>query len=127
MGSFLEKNIQTFIELQQRLQEQSRALYGDNPMLMGEAWTQFLKMQGPAIQALMSSYLEQSANAFFEMQTQLQRQTRNLFGAFPFSGFSSGGATQAPPSQPPEEQAGGSSPEEREDRDEGAARQQKRS
>ena len=39
-------------------------------------------MQGPAIQGLMGSYLEQSANAFLEMQQQLQKQTRNLFGNF---------------------------------------------
>jgi polyhydroxyalkanoate synthesis repressor PhaR len=89
MGSYLEKNIQTFIELQQRLQEQSRALYGDNPMSTGEAWTRFLKMQGPAVQGLMAHYLEQSASAFVELQEQLHRQTRSLFGAFQFPGFGS--------------------------------------
>lgn len=127
MGSFLEKNIQTFIELQQRLQDQSRALYGDNPMLTGEAWTQFLKMQGPAIQGLMSSYLEQSANAFLNMQDQLQRQTRNLFGAFPFSGFpasSSTGPAESPlPENPPAAQSGSPEP----DIEAETARQKKRS
>jgi len=90
MGSYLEKNIQTFIEVQKRLQEQSRNLYGDNPMLNADAWSEFVKMQGPAIQGLMTSYLEQSANAFLEMQQQLQKQTRNLFGAFPFANFTGG-------------------------------------
>ncbi len=33
MGSYLEKNIHTFIEMQKRLQDQSRQIYGDNPML----------------------------------------------------------------------------------------------
>ncbi|MGH8727728.1 MAG: polyhydroxyalkanoate synthesis repressor PhaR [Burkholderiales bacterium] len=84
MGSYLEKNIQTFIELQKRLQEQSRALYGENPMLSGEAWAQFLKMQGPAIQGLMGGYLEQSASVFLDMQSQLQKQTRGLLQAFAF-------------------------------------------
>jgi polyhydroxyalkanoate synthesis repressor PhaR len=125
MGSFLEKNIQTFIELQQRLQDQSRALYGYNPMLTGEAWTQFLKMQGPAIQGLMSSYLEQSANAFLDMQDQLQRQTRNLFGAFPFSGFPPAGGAETGESQLKERPAESSSPEP--DVDAEAARQKKRS
>src|SRR6202008_4990302 len=82
MGSYLEKNIHTFIEIQKRLQDQSRQIYGENPMLNTDAWTEFLKMQGPAIQGLMGRYLEQSANAFMEMQTQLQQQTRNLFGSF---------------------------------------------
>ena len=46
-----------------------------------------MKMQGPAIQGLMSRYLEQSASAFMDMQQQLQQQTRNLFGSFPFPNF----------------------------------------
>ena len=87
MGSYLEKNIQTFIEIQKRLQDQSRQLYGQNPILNSEAWGEFVKMQGPAIQGLMGRYLEQSANAFIEMQQQLQTQTRNLFGGFPFPNF----------------------------------------
>jgi hypothetical protein len=52
-----------------------------------DAWAEFLKMQGPAIQGLMGSYLEQSANAFLEMQQQMQKQSRNLFGNFPFPNF----------------------------------------
>ena len=55
-----------------------------------DAWSEFIKMQGPAIQGLMGRYLEQSANAFMEMQQQLQQQTRNLFSTFPFPDFSGG-------------------------------------
>src|SRR5687767_2841164 len=98
MGSYLEKNIHTFIEIQKRLQEQSRQVYGENPMLNTEAWTEFVKMQGPAIQGLMSRYLEQSASAFMDMQNQLQQQTRNLFGSFPFPNF--GGTAPNNPDEP---------------------------
>ncbi|OGA26051.1 MAG: polyhydroxyalkanoate synthesis repressor PhaR [Betaproteobacteria bacterium RIFCSPLOWO2_02_FULL_67_26] len=94
MGNYLEKNIQTFIEMQKRLQDQSRQMYGENPMLNADAWSEFIKMQGPAMQGLMGSYLEQSASAFMEMQQQLQQQTRNLFGNFPFPGFPGGGTRQ---------------------------------
>ena len=94
MGSYLEKNIQTFIEMQKRLQDQSRQMYGGNPMLSADAWSEFIKMQGPAMQGLMGRYLEQSANAFMEMQQNLQQQTRNLFGNFPFPGFSGGASRQ---------------------------------
>ena len=90
MGSYLEKNIHTFIDMQKRLQDQSRQIYGQNPMLNSDAWGEFVKMQGPAMQNLMSRYLEQSANAFMEMQQQLQQQTRNLFGSFPFPNFAAG-------------------------------------
>jgi len=87
MGNYLEKNIQTFMDMQKRLQEQSRQMYGQNPMLQPDAWSEFVKMQGPNIQGLMGRYLEHSASAFMEMQQQLQQQTRNLFGNFPFPGF----------------------------------------
>ena len=102
MGNYLEKNIQTFIEMQKRLQGQSRQMYGQNPMLSSEAWSEFVKMQGPTIQGLMGSYLEQSANAFLEMQQRLQQQTRNLFGGFPFPGFGGAapGRTETPPPEP---------------------------
>ena len=53
-------------------------------------------MQGPAIQGLMGSYLEQSANAFLEMQQQMQKQTRNLFGNFPFPNFAAASNPFAP-------------------------------
>ncbi len=95
MGNYLEKNIHTFIEMQKRLQDQSRQMYGENPMLKSEAWSEFIKMQGPAMQGLMGSYLEQSANAFMEMQQNLQQQTRNLFGNFPFPTFTGGSPRSA--------------------------------
>jgi polyhydroxyalkanoate synthesis repressor PhaR len=96
MGSYLEKNIQTFMEIQRKLQEQSMAKLGENPMLNSETWTQFVKMQGPAMQGLMSSYLEQSANTFVEMQQQLQKQARNMFTGFPFAPFGTMPGTPGP-------------------------------
>jgi polyhydroxyalkanoate synthesis regulator protein len=54
-------------------------------------------MQGPAMQGLMGNYLEQSANAFIEMQRQMQSQTRNLFGNFPFPNFAAAGNPFATP------------------------------
>ena len=41
MGTYLEKNIQTFMEIQRRLQEQSLGKFSDNPMLNSESWGQF--------------------------------------------------------------------------------------
>ena len=105
MGSYLEKNIHTFIEMQKRLQDQSRQMYGDNPMLNADAWSEFIKMQGPAMQGLMGRYLEQSASAFMEMQQQLQSQARNLFGNFPFPNFTGGTARPASDAKAPESPA----------------------
>ena len=104
MGTYLEKNIHTFIDMQKRLQEQSRQIYGQNPMINSDAWGEFVKMQGPALQGFMSRYLEQSANAFMEMQQQLQAQTRNMFGNFQFPGFP--GAQPNKPSGEPDDGGG---------------------
>lgn len=81
MGGYLEKNIQTFIDFQKKLQEQ--ALTQPN----AEVWGQFLKFQTPTLQGMMGNYLEQSANMFLEMQQQLQKQTRNMFGNFGFPAY----------------------------------------
>ena len=97
MGNYLEKNIQTFMEIQHRLQAQGANKMGENPLLSSDAYSQFVKMQGPAIQGLMSNYLEQSANAFLDMQHQMQQQARNMFGNFPFGGMTPGSGTPGTP------------------------------
>jgi hypothetical protein len=47
-------------------------------------WTQFMNVQGPMMQGMMSNYIEQSKNLFIQMQEQMQSQTKNMFGTFPF-------------------------------------------
>ena len=81
MGSYLEKNLQTFTDIQGRLAEQSKGLY-DPAMMSPELWTQFLNGQAPAVQGLMGNYLEQSKNMLEKMQEQMQKQTEQMFGAF---------------------------------------------
>ncbi|HEY1393302.1 MAG TPA: polyhydroxyalkanoate synthesis repressor PhaR [Methylibium sp.] len=81
MGSYLEKNIQAFIDMQNRLVEQSGGLGGKS--FSPEVWTQFMNMQAPMMQGLMSSYLDQSKNLFVQMQEQLQKQSESLFPGMP--------------------------------------------
>ena len=101
MGKYLEKNIHTFMDIQHKLQEQGISKVGENPMLNPDAYSQFVKMQGPAIQGLMSNYLEQSANAFLDMQQQMQKQARNMFGGFPFGMPATGAETKSDNSAQP--------------------------
>ncbi|HUH60554.1 MAG TPA: polyhydroxyalkanoate synthesis repressor PhaR [Candidimonas sp.] len=82
MGSFLEKNIQAFMDIQDRVAAQSKGLYGNE--LGPEAWTQFMNVQTPVLQNMMSNYIDQSKNLFVQMQDQMKDQTRNIFTAFPF-------------------------------------------
>ncbi|MBX3620289.1 MAG: polyhydroxyalkanoate synthesis repressor PhaR [Rhizobacter sp.] len=82
MGSYLEKNLQTFTDIQKRLAEQSKGLYDAN-MLNPEVWTQFLNGQAPGVQSLMGNYLEQSKNMFTQMQEQMAKQAETLFPGMP--------------------------------------------
>lgn len=75
MGSYLEKNIQAFMEIQAKLSEQSQGL---SP----ELWSQFMHMQSPLMQGVMGNYLEQSKNMFLQMQEQMTKQTEQMWGAF---------------------------------------------
>lgn len=84
MGSYLEKNIQAFIEIQNKLAESSKGFYEGKPFTP-EMWTQFMNVQGPMMQGIMGNYIEQSKNMFIQMQEQMQNQTKNMFvGVFPF-------------------------------------------
>lgn len=83
MGSFLEKNIQAFMDIQDRMGDQSAGVYGNQ--FGPEAWAQFMNVQTPVLQNMMSSYIDQSKNLFVQMQDQMQDQTRNIFTGFPFA------------------------------------------
>jgi polyhydroxyalkanoate synthesis repressor PhaR len=87
MGSYLEKNLEGFQQMQKALQEHSAKLYGDNARNPQEMWTQFMNMQGPAMQGLMQAYMEQSQKMFAQFQEQMQSQARNMFTGFQFPGF----------------------------------------
>lgn len=50
-----------------------------------EMWAQFMDMQGPMIQGMLSNYLEQSKALFLQMQEQMQEQTKSMIDNFPFS------------------------------------------
>lgn len=84
MGTYLEKNIQAFIDIQNKLAENSKDLYSGNTF-NPDMWSQFMNMQGPMMQGMMSNYIEQSKNLFVQMQEQMQSQAKNMFGTFPFN------------------------------------------
>lgn len=87
MGSYLERNVQAFQEIQGRIQEQSRQFVGDSSKINEQLWSQFLSFQGPAMQSMMAAYMDQSKAMFQQMQEQLQNQTRTMFTGFPFNPF----------------------------------------
>ena len=97
MGSYLEKNLEGFQQMQKALQEQSQKLYGDNSRSPNEVWGQFMNMQGPAMQGLMQAYMEQSQKMFAQFQEQMQNQARNVFTGFQFPRFPPQGGSDKKP------------------------------
>lgn len=74
-GGYLEKNIQSLVEIQTKFGEQSKSF-------TPEMWTQFMALQSPVLHGLMGENLEQSKNIFSKMQEQMQKQTGQMLGVF---------------------------------------------
>ncbi|SFB95768.1 polyhydroxyalkanoate synthesis repressor PhaR [Polaromonas sp. OV174] len=75
MGAYLEKNVQTFMDLQVSMAEQSKGL-------TPEMWAQFMNTKSPMMQGMMGNYVEQSKNVFTQMQEQMQKQSEQMLSAF---------------------------------------------
>jgi len=94
MGQYLENNITAFADVQKKLQDQAKHLYGDNATMSKDMWAQFLNFQGPAMQHMMGTYVEQSQKMFQQMQESIQEQTRKMFSGFQFPGQPAQGAPE---------------------------------
>lgn len=75
MGAYLEKNVQTFMDLQVKMAEQSKGL---SP----EMWAQVMSAKSPMMQGMMGKYVEQSKTVFTQMQEQMQKQSEQMLSAF---------------------------------------------
>ena len=88
LGKYLETNITSFSEFQKKLQEQSHSFYGENSeQVQSDMWSQFMNFQGPAMQSMMSTYMDQSKKLVHTMQDQLKNQSLNMFAGFKVPGF----------------------------------------
>jgi polyhydroxyalkanoate synthesis repressor PhaR len=74
MGAYLEKNVQTFMDLQLKMAEQSKGL---SP----EMWAQVMSAKSPMMQGMMGNYVEQSKKVFTQMQEQMQKQSEQMLSA----------------------------------------------
>lgn len=80
MGSYLEKNVEAFTDIQRKFTSATL----DGKPFSPEMWTQFMNVQGPIMQGMMNNYIDQSKTLFVQMQEQMQNQSKSLFSAFPF-------------------------------------------
>ena len=74
MGSYLEKNVQSFMDLQAKMAEKSKGL---SPEMVA----QFMNTQSPMMQGMMGTYVEQSKSVFTQMQEQMQKQSEQMLAA----------------------------------------------
>ena len=75
MGAYLEKNVQSFMDMQVNMAEQAK---GMSP----ESWAKLMNVQSPMMQGMMGNYVEQSKSAFTQMQEQMAKQSEQMLSAF---------------------------------------------
>lgn len=75
MGAYLEKNVQSFMDLQVKMAAKSKGL---SP----EMWAQYMNAQSPMMQGMMGTYVEQSKTVFTQLQEQMQKQSEQLLAGF---------------------------------------------
>ena len=80
MGNYLEKTMQSFVDIHNKLSDQSKGMSSSGP----DAWSQLLSLQNPLMQNLMGTYMDQSKDLFVKMQEQMQG-SQGLFNNFPFT------------------------------------------
>ena len=77
LGSYLEKNMQAFADIQSDLA--GGAQTDAQQKIDNEVWQQLLAMQAPMMQGMMSNYIEQSRKMFLQMREIMASQTAVLF------------------------------------------------
>jgi polyhydroxyalkanoate synthesis repressor PhaR len=79
MGSYLEKNVQAFTDMQTKMTAQGKALGAASAPTAGVGAGLH---QLPGVPGMMGAYVEQSQAMFAQMQEQMQKQTEQMFAAF---------------------------------------------
>ncbi len=97
MGRYLDSNMKAFVDMQAKFSEQAVPSFGVPGLGTPDMWNQFLNFQGPAMQSMMSAYVEQSQQLFQQMQDKMKEKTRKIFpdateNAAPKQGKASGSA-----------------------------------
>jgi polyhydroxyalkanoate synthesis repressor PhaR len=74
MGPYLEKNVQIFMDIQQKMSQQTKGL-------TPELWQQFMTSQTPVMQGMVGNYMDQSSVAFTKMQEQMNKNSEAMLAA----------------------------------------------
>jgi polyhydroxyalkanoate synthesis repressor PhaR len=68
VGAYMEQNVDTLLGIQRKLQAQARPSREDAQGLTPDLWRQWMQLQAPALQAMLSNFLEQGAKRFMDTQ-----------------------------------------------------------
>jgi polyhydroxyalkanoate synthesis repressor PhaR len=68
VGAYMEENVNTMLGIQKKLQEAARPSHGDTVTLTSDQWRQWMQLQAPAMQVMLSKFLEQGAKRFMDAQ-----------------------------------------------------------
>ncbi len=68
VGAYMEENVNTLLGIQRKLQEPTRPSPDDTVRLTPDLWRQWMQLQAPAMQAMLSDFLEQGARRFMDKQ-----------------------------------------------------------
>lgn len=79
MRRYLDSNMKAFVDMQAKFSEQAMSSFGTPGLGTQDMWNQFLNFQGPAMQSMMSAYVEQSQQLFQQMQDRMKETTRKIF------------------------------------------------
>ena len=108
LGSYLEKNMQAFADIQSDLA--GGAQTDAEQKIDSEVWQQLLAMQAPMMQGMMSNYIEQSRKMFLQMREIMASQTAVLFQSLGDGTLKPDLLkTNQPPQQPPHQPTQGES------------------
>jgi polyhydroxyalkanoate synthesis repressor PhaR len=66
VGTYLEENLGTLLRVERNLRERPLAGHEDAVQLTPELWRQLMQLQAPAMQAMLGTFLEQSAKRFMD-------------------------------------------------------------
>jgi polyhydroxyalkanoate synthesis repressor PhaR len=78
MGSYLEKNVQAFTDMQTKMTEQGKAM-GAAPAPTAGTGAGLHSL--PSVPGMLGAYAEQSQTMFAKMQEQMQKQTEQMFAS----------------------------------------------
>ena len=84
LSQYMDANIQAFLDIQKKFTENAAmAATSANP----QTWTQFLTFQGPAMKALMNTYLEQNTKFAAQMNESVSAQTQKMINSLNITNY----------------------------------------